>query len=855
MSYDESIQAGAAALPALPRIYDSRAFLENAEWLRRLARDLVVDEGEAEDLVHDGFRSFASAKRSVLQPRSYLAATVRFLNLKSRRAAGRRNYHEQARALEQPDTADATDDINERMEMAQIVLNQMRSLPPAQSRVLGLRYLEGHSAAEIAKRDGTTASSVRALISRGLSTLRQRMDSRFGERSAWSAVLLPWAGAPEAATVGFSDPAGSAIADQAAGHSAALTGTAGSFPLAVVLKVCLVVIPCILLATWLGSRASWTSKPGGVGYPATGSSDLALQDTTGMPAEIDSEFARGSSRKEVPQRLVNGSPEGEMSAVVAQAATEVRGRIVDAATKEPIPGIELRITREGEAGSSGEPAMVQTDSNGGFEAPGIRFPSGTVRVQAMDNESYLTLLQTNAPFPFQRDLEAQIGPTFRFLYSGAYVDRSLKLDVSPHSKARGVTKGWPTRTRPGPLPWARFDAPLQPGVTGLLLASPDECTFGYTEIHRQVGIEPLPIEVVFQVGGAVSFTTGEVALSGSGVVDLIPIDTDLGDGRRLRLRGQKGPGAENARFTHLPAGDYAWTLHAGNIKRTGEVAVEPMQVAEVRIDDLEVATSAFEVLVDATAVPDVDLGRWESLLAFEDDPTQGNQSRLSRLKDGEPGTWRWTVESLPVGRWIYMLRPEPGYEVDPQLVPVEVGMPVPTVVVRRAPKKIDVQITLIDAETQQSIPGAQGFHMDGFKGSQLASPSEGRFPPFGVHPTRPSLFLLCADGYRTKDIEFQPGRDDPALVIALDRGWRNRVLAADMATQSFLPGVSVHVDGEHIGATGPDGAFWLEGEDPPKLVELGLLNPELEVTLSPFELVGVPPADTPIGYVFLLRFQ
>ena len=57
---------------------------------------------------------------------------------------------------------------------------EIRELPKTQARVIGMRYLDGSEVGEIAKREGVAPPTVRSNLARGLQSLRERLDRRFG---------------------------------------------------------------------------------------------------------------------------------------------------------------------------------------------------------------------------------------------------------------------------------------------------------------------------------------------------------------------------------------------------------------------------------------------------------------------------------------------------------------------------------------------------------------------------------------------------------------------------------------------------------------------------------------------------
>ena len=173
--------------------------LEHATWLRTFAAALVRDPNEAEDLVQGALGAARRTPQNIQNLRAYLAGTVRNLAWKNRREEARRRAREEDRAKEQWREAPAADEQLMAVETMRIVLEQVAQLPRAQGRAISLRFIEELPTAEIAQREGCSPTTVRSNLSRGLATLRSRLDERGGGRDAWLGVLAPWALSPQLA--------------------------------------------------------------------------------------------------------------------------------------------------------------------------------------------------------------------------------------------------------------------------------------------------------------------------------------------------------------------------------------------------------------------------------------------------------------------------------------------------------------------------------------------------------------------------------------------------------------------------------------------------------------------------------
>ncbi|MEZ5964736.1 MAG: RNA polymerase sigma factor [Planctomycetota bacterium] len=167
------------------------ALLEHGAFVRNLAAGLLADPGGADDLVQDTWISFLRRPPRVAgTTRSWLASVVLNRARSSRRQAVRRQAREAAVARDES-TEPASASL-ERLELQQRVVAAVLDLQPHYRRVVLLVYYEGLSSAEVARRTGVPAGTVRAQLARGLAELRRRLDaSAPGGRAAWSAALLP----------------------------------------------------------------------------------------------------------------------------------------------------------------------------------------------------------------------------------------------------------------------------------------------------------------------------------------------------------------------------------------------------------------------------------------------------------------------------------------------------------------------------------------------------------------------------------------------------------------------------------------------------------------------------------------
>jgi RNA polymerase sigma factor (sigma-70 family) len=166
-------------------------FHGRAGWLVDLARQLVRDPHLAEDLAQDTWLAELRGKRPAGAPfGAWAAAVLRNGARGLRRGESRRRGREQDAA--RSDGAEPPDQVLAHMETCERVLAALRGVREPYRAVLVLRWLEGCSPREIARRLQRPVRTVQTQLHRGLELLRERLDRTVdGGRAAWMALLGP----------------------------------------------------------------------------------------------------------------------------------------------------------------------------------------------------------------------------------------------------------------------------------------------------------------------------------------------------------------------------------------------------------------------------------------------------------------------------------------------------------------------------------------------------------------------------------------------------------------------------------------------------------------------------------------
>lgn len=147
---------------------------EHTPTLLRTAYLLTGDAQSAEELVQDTFaRLYPKWERveAADVPIAYVRRSLANRYVNHQRRAARREYAYE-RVPERADERDAFGQLADRDE----IWSRLRTLPDRQRAALVLRFFEGLTDEESAAALGCRVGTVRSLISRGLSTLRQEMD-------------------------------------------------------------------------------------------------------------------------------------------------------------------------------------------------------------------------------------------------------------------------------------------------------------------------------------------------------------------------------------------------------------------------------------------------------------------------------------------------------------------------------------------------------------------------------------------------------------------------------------------------------------------------------------------------------
>ena len=152
-----------------------KEYLSLAETLYRIAFYMLESEAEAEDAMQEVFLKLWDTRDSldgVRSPKAYSITLLKNLCLDRIRRARHLCFPEQL--PEQPAPHLQDDEMDERMRLDK-VLKAIKALPDRQREILLLRTVEGLSYEEIAERTGMNPLTLRVLLSRARTTIKNKI--------------------------------------------------------------------------------------------------------------------------------------------------------------------------------------------------------------------------------------------------------------------------------------------------------------------------------------------------------------------------------------------------------------------------------------------------------------------------------------------------------------------------------------------------------------------------------------------------------------------------------------------------------------------------------------------------------
>lgn len=302
--------------------------LHQGAWLRSLARRLVTDVAERDDVVQQVWIEALQKGRAARALRPWLFGVARNIA----RTELRRDTHRRAREHASAPTATPPrpDELVERVELEREVAAALLELAEPYRSTLLLRYYEDLSPSEIARRLDIRAGTVRWRLKQGLELLRANLDRRFnGDRRRWAIALVP-----SAATARLALP------------KVGLATLGGALLMKLTTKVAAALIIVLLFA--VGGIALFRHRSGSVrAVAATPSAHSA----GAVPARHT-----GSARPMASLRLPTATTHPALT-----GASGFGGVVRSTATEQPVPRASLTFLHSGVALST------ESDASGRFD--------------------------------------------------------------------------------------------------------------------------------------------------------------------------------------------------------------------------------------------------------------------------------------------------------------------------------------------------------------------------------------------------------------------------------------------------------------------------------------------------------
>ncbi len=236
----------------------------------------------------------------------------------------------------------------ERVELSRRLAEAVLTLEEPYRSAVIWRHLDGLSAKQIGERQGTSPETARQRVSRGLAMLRVQLDSSFGDRATWCAVLA----------LRFDLPSWSIAASGAHLASAGAAAALGIGGLAMTMKGVSVLAAAAALAilSWVGLRAAFERKE---------IHDITFESSRGVVvAGALSTIADEPPNFEGASGTIPPADDLPERSTVAPAEVIVNGSVRDR-NAQPIAGARVRLERAGEVLDTAP--VRETDANGHFQ--------------------------------------------------------------------------------------------------------------------------------------------------------------------------------------------------------------------------------------------------------------------------------------------------------------------------------------------------------------------------------------------------------------------------------------------------------------------------------------------------------
>ncbi|MEM1452315.1 MAG: sigma-70 family RNA polymerase sigma factor [Planctomycetota bacterium] len=175
---------------------DPEILLRETEWVTRLARRLLGDGPDADDLAQEtlvramrGGRGGPGSDAPQGRTRAWLGRIARNVSWERRRADARREAREADVA--RPEASPGDPEAVERALLQRVVIDEVLALEEPERSAVVLRFLEGLPYESVAARQGVSPATARKRVSRALANVRARLERREGGLASLAPLLVP----------------------------------------------------------------------------------------------------------------------------------------------------------------------------------------------------------------------------------------------------------------------------------------------------------------------------------------------------------------------------------------------------------------------------------------------------------------------------------------------------------------------------------------------------------------------------------------------------------------------------------------------------------------------------------------
>lgn len=194
---------------------DAEVLLEHEAWIRRLARGMVRDSHDVDDVIQQTWlNALLWPPRRGGDLRGWLATVVRNVVRQRHRGEGKARQRAEAGARSESDVSSV--DVTERLEWQRKLADAVIALRSIDREVLVLRYYDDLTPQEIARTLALPPHTVKSRLARAKARLRTRLEASWeegGEGRSWRTALCMVAfgttAAPHLASVGAGATGGS----------------------------------------------------------------------------------------------------------------------------------------------------------------------------------------------------------------------------------------------------------------------------------------------------------------------------------------------------------------------------------------------------------------------------------------------------------------------------------------------------------------------------------------------------------------------------------------------------------------------------------------------------------------------